>query len=110
MNPRELAQKMLQWEVMQIAADKLAAEIEAAVLELGKTQTVGNVRASYSKGRTAYDYETPAQAAEKAGSLPDGAIEANTKTVINWRGVCADADIDPVMAGVRRPSVKLKFV
>ena len=46
MNSSELAQKMLEWEQTQVKADALALEIREAVLSLGKTQTVGNVRAT----------------------------------------------------------------
>jgi len=60
MNNSELAAKMLQWEEMQKAADELKSEIEAAVLEIGKTQNVGNVRASYSKGRKSVNYQKAA--------------------------------------------------
>lgn len=57
MDSSELASKMLAWEKLQREAAVLEAEIAAAVFELGKTYTVGNVRASYTKGRTLYDYE-----------------------------------------------------
>ena len=52
----ELAHKMLEWQEAQARADLLKMDIEAAVLQIGKTQTVGNVRATYSAGRKSYDY------------------------------------------------------
>jgi len=51
-----LAAMMLDWEVCQLKADELKTRIEAEVLAIGKTQTVGNVRATYSAGRRAFDY------------------------------------------------------
>ena len=52
-----LAEKMLEWEKLQRRADELKAMIIDTVLHIEKTQTVGNVRASYNKGRKKYDYE-----------------------------------------------------
>lgn len=46
MDASELAAKMLQWEEVKRSLDALTEEIQAAVLAIGKTQTVGNVRAS----------------------------------------------------------------
>ena len=57
MDGSDLALLMLDWESTQRAADELKARIEAEVLTIGKTQTVGNVRATYSAGRKSYDYE-----------------------------------------------------
>jgi len=44
MDSNELARKMLAWGELQEQAAELEAEIKEAVLEIGKTQTVGNVR------------------------------------------------------------------
>ena len=63
MTASELAAIMLQWEDAQRHADALRAEIEAEVLALGKTQTVGNVRATYSAGRRTFDYQAAVTAA-----------------------------------------------
>ena len=51
MDASELAAKMLQWEEVKRSLDALTEEIQAAVLAIGKTQTVGNVRASFAAGR-----------------------------------------------------------
>ena len=56
MDGSDLALLMLDWESTQRAADELKARIEAEVLTIGKTQTVGNVRATYSAGRRSFDY------------------------------------------------------
>ena len=74
MNATELATKMLEWETTQRAADMLRAEIEAAVLEVGKTQTVGNVRATFSAGRRTFDYRAAVDNAEAAGLLAPGSL------------------------------------
>lgn len=57
MDNSQLATLMLEWEATQRKADALAAQIKAAVLAIGKTQVVGNVRATFSAGRRTFDYE-----------------------------------------------------
>ena len=67
MNKSDLAQTMLKWEQVQREADALAAE-----LGIGKTQTVGNVRASYSGGRKSYDYQAAADGHPMVGRATAG--------------------------------------
>ena len=74
MDASTLAAKMLQWEETQRQADALRREIEAAVLAIDKTQTVGNVRASYTAGRRTFDYQAAIVAAEAAGQLNPGSL------------------------------------
>lgn len=108
MDMSQLAALMLEYEQVQRKADAMKAEIEAAVLEIGKTQTVGNVRASYSGGRKSYNYEAAAR------DVPPALIEANTKTrvSIDWRQVCVDAEIpkDLIPFTQSAPSVSVKLV
>jgi len=47
MNESELARLMLDWEDLQLQADDLNQQIQDAVLKIGKSRTVGNVKASY---------------------------------------------------------------
>ena len=105
MNPSQLAQALLSWETKRKELDALEEQIKAAVLALGKTQTVGNVRASYSNGRTSYDYETP-------GRLhgDPGIIEAHTEPVTNWRKVCQEQGIPAIVIGRSDPSVSVKLL
>jgi hypothetical protein len=132
MNMSELAIKMLQWEEQKRKLDELEAEIGAVVLDLGKTQTAGNVRATYSKGRAKYDYETPGSQAEeeiiglysegrefvdweglaRSYDPSDTVITSFTEfeTIINWRNVCRAADIEPLIESQGEPSVKLKLL
>jgi len=107
MNASELATKMLEWEQKKNELDELETAIKSAVLEIGKTQNTGNVRASYSAGRKSYDYETPAY-----GVAPDEVVQAHTKTtvVISWRDVCKEVGIDPIVTGQSAPSVTVKLV
>lgn len=92
MDPRvdmsDLAMRMLRWEQTQLAADELRATIENVVMQIGRTQTVGNVRASYSGGRKSYDYVFA------AGSHPEINEEIMQSFTVtppprtDWRGIC----------------------
>ena len=104
MDASTLAQKMLEWEKLQNQADALAAEIQAAVMEIGRTQGVGNVTASYSAGRGSFDYAG-------AGVTADPTIiQEFTKTVYqtDWKSVCEKAGIQAVFTP-GAPNVKLKI-
>ncbi len=132
MNASELAKKMLEWELKYRELDILEQAINLSVLEIGKTQTVGNVRATYSKGRAKYDYETPgAQAKEEIIDLysegreqvdweelarsydPSDTVITNftsIETIINWRNVCRAADIEPLIVSQGDPKVSVKLL
>ena len=106
MDPSKLAALMLEWEQAKRQADALETRIKREVLNLGKSQTVGNVRATYSKGRRTFDYQ------EGAGESVDPyVIEMHTKPRIDWRGVCnyigRDKDEIPFTQG--QPSVSVKL-
>ena len=105
---KELAVKMLEWGELQEKANKLAEEIKAAVLISGKTQTVGNVRASYSNGRGAYDYE---RAFRDSGLTYDD-IEPYQKVTYDYKLACAGLFIDhkPYYVKKSGPSVSIKLV
>ena len=108
MDKADLARTMLRWESMKRVLDSLEAQIQASVLELGKTQNVGNVRASYSKGRKSYDYE----AAAKPLDPPDSLLDACTKFSIDWRRVCNCMHIarEEIPFTQSDPSVTVKLV
>ena len=132
MNASELAKKMLEWELKYRELDILEQAIKSSVLEIEKTQTVGNVRATYSKGRAKYDYETPgAQAEEEIIGLysegrefvdweglarsydPSDTVITNfteIETIINWRNVCRAADIKPLIVSQGEPKVSVKLL
>ena len=106
MDPSALAELMLKWERVRRMADEYEQAIKDAVLQMGKSQTVGNVVARHSKGRRSFDYETPGQAA------PPDVIKAHTETIVrtDWGAVCKAAEIEPVVTGESGPSVSLKLV
>jgi len=106
MNASELAQRMLEWESMKRALDALTGEIEAAVLELEQTQTVGNVRASYSKGRKSYNY----QAAIEATPLEPGSLAPFETVHIDYRSACKEFGIEDIPFTESSPSVSVKLL
>ena len=111
MDSKTLAMKMLEWGELTEKANDLAAEIEAAVLEEGKTQTVGNVRASYSNGRTMYDYLVGC--AGIGLSSDDGRMIAYRKVTYDWKAAWdayrKDTDTVPI-AKQTPPSVTVKLI
>jgi len=108
MEAARLAQKMLDWGKRMEELAILTAEIETAVLEIGKTQNVGNVSASYSGGRKSYRYNEAGQTA------PPATIEQHTKVVttqsVDWKSVCTDAGITAIPYTQSEPSVTVKVI
>ena len=106
MNSTELAQAMLAWQELQTRADNLKSLISAEVMALGKTQTVGNVRAQYRSGRKSYDYEAAAK------GVPTDVVDQYTKTVrkTNWRDLCKDNGLNaPYQQGDPSVNITLKY-
>lgn len=108
MNASELAQRMLEWERVKAELDALTTEIEDAVMDLGETQTVGKVRASYSGGRKTYDYETAGQNAPP--SIIEDFTEEVTTIKTDWRSICKKAGIEDVPFRQSDPSVRVKLL
>ena len=106
MDMSQLASKMLEWETRKRELDVLTTEIEGVVLQIKQTQTVGNVRATYSQGRKAYDYR---EAVEKAG-VPEDILERFTSSVIDYRSVCANEKLADVPFTQGEPSVTVKLL
>lgn len=122
MNMSDLASAMLEWERRQREADTLKAEIEAAVLGLGKTQTVGNVRATYSAGRKSYDYFAAFDAAYNAAHAMTAGWERtdllarynalrDKHSTIKWDycSICKEAEIEAEFTQ-SEPSVTVKLL
>ena len=108
MDASKLAQTMLEWEAAQLHADELKAQIEAAVLELGKTQTAGNVKATFYNGRKVYDYALAAidhpMVSKETVSLFKKVVET-----VDWRGICKHAGIEDIPFTQSAPSVTVKL-
>ena len=110
MNASELAQKMLEWEQKKRELDALTAEIETAVLEVAQTQTVGNVRATYSGGRKMYAYEETVLARNNDADAP--VLQAHTTVVlqVQWKAVCDALGITDIPFLQTEPSVTVKLL
>jgi hypothetical protein len=124
-NPSELAMALLKWEEKKRELVALEDEIKAAVLTLGKTQNVGNIRASFSKGRRTFDYrgavklarlgasrlETEDEQISRGNEISE-AIMSNTQTIIKvgWRDVCKDLSLTPEVLSQSDPSVTIKLL
>lgn len=132
MESSRLAARMLEWEQMKKQLDILEAEIKAAVLEIGKTQTVGNIRVTYSAGRRSFDYETVGmsapteiindnstytevtdwQAACEKADVPEEVIQEFTtlNVSVDWKSVCEKANIEPLVIKQAEPSATIKLL
>lgn len=108
----QLAARMLTWEQMQLRANELRAVIEATVMRIGETQTVGNTRATYSSGRKTYDY---AMAAMMCPRLKDSIAQQFTVTPepqTDWRKICEHVGVDKASIPFTQtePSVTVKLL
>jgi hypothetical protein len=105
-----LAFLMLKWEQQRRALDELEQGIKDTVLALGQTQTVGNVRASYSGGRKTYNYQAAVESYHD--SHPEEAEDAMDKfgkMTYDYRAVCKELLIEPGFTE-SPPSVSLKLM
>ena len=108
-----LAQMMLDWEAAKARLDELSVLIEDDVLKIGKTQTVGNVRASFSKGRRSFDYEAGAKDHPMVSDATLSLFTVVPETpapYVDWRGVCKHAGIYDVPFTQGDPKVTVKLV
>jgi len=110
MNSSELAMTMLEWEEKRASLDTLESAIKAAVLELGKTQTVGRVRASYSGGRASYNYQKAAQGHPTVSEDTIALFTTVPEPRVDWKSICEHAGIEEVPFTKSAPSVTLKLL
>ena len=109
-----LAWLMLNWGKVRRQLTEIEEAIKDTVLTLGKTQTVGTVRATYSKPRKSYDYEGPVL--DILGGNGDSAVAKvavadNTRSVVDWRAVCGALELKPdVTEGSGPGSVSVKLL
>jgi len=106
MNASELASAMLEWEDIQGKADELAERIKKSVFGIGKTQTVGRVRATYSEGRKSYDYKS-AWESYSGGSTPS---DEYARVSWDYKKACDDAELQEISFSKGDPSVSLKLL
>jgi len=107
MDASALARDLLRWEQKRRELDELEAAIKDSVMQIGQTQTVGNVRATYYKGRKSYDYQA---AADGHPMVSQATVELFTTPKIDWCGICKHAGIEDVPFKQGTPSVSLRLM
>ncbi len=105
-----LAADMLKWEQKKRELDELEQAIKDTVMQIGKTQTVGNVRATFSNGRKSYDYQRAVESYAAQGLFVDDALAKHSKTVYDYKAICAELLIVAVPFTQSPPSVSLKLM
>jgi hypothetical protein len=116
----KLAQMMLEWETKRRELEDLENKIVAIVLDHGNTVTVGNIRATYSKGRRELDYRAPVESAALTDPIAQALIEKYTETIegqwvpsttkTDWKSAAKEHGIEPVVLGQKDPTVKVKVI
>jgi len=104
-----LAALMLQWEQDRRAMLVTEAEIKEMVLAIGNTQTVGNVRATYSGGRKQYNYEGVCADIP----IPLTVMKKHTTpqpAKIDWKSIAEEAGVEDIPFTQSPPSVTLKLI
>ena len=106
-----LAQMMLEWEEKKKDVEALERHIQHQVKMLGKTQTVGNVRATYSGGRKKYNYEHAARLTAPQ-ELIDECTTSELVSKTDWKVICDRMEIakSAIPHSISDPSVKVKLV
>ena len=103
-----LTTKIIEWRTLRMQLDVLEAEIKEAVVAAGKTQKIGDVKASYSKGRKTYDYEAACK------GLPPEVLKPYTEIIppqfkVDYTALCKGEGIEAPVKSQGTPSVKLTF-
>ena len=104
----QLARLMLEWEELRREMDTIETEIKQSVLQIGKTQVVGNVRATYNNPRKKYDYEGSAVKKIGHGKALEGLKLDHRKVTYDWKAICEEVDVE-VSYTEGEPSVTLKL-
>ncbi len=109
MNASHLAYLMLDWEEKRRELMELEQAIKEVVVELGKSVTTGNVRATFSKGRVTRDYRA---AIEASGNNSPVTLQPWRKITYDYKTACEELEIPaediPFTQG--KPSVSIKVL
>lgn len=116
MNNIEFAKNMLRMGELLAEVKQLELELAAHVVDLEKTQAIGNVTAKYSPGRTTYDWERTVREHPTAESEPEAHAELVAQytetthpepvTKTDWAGIAHRMNWDGIVAKEPVPSVK----
>lgn len=111
---RELVELMFDWEMAKEHLENLETRIKELILEEGESITVGNVRASYSKGRTVLDYEQAVKDSSLWETDPDfirGVVDGHSHVSVSvaYKGACEELGLEPEIKSQGQPSVSVKL-
>ena len=87
-----LPQLMLLWGSLDGERNRVAELIQEQVLQLKATQNVGDVRATFGKGKGSYDYQGIAEEMK----VDDMLIAKHTSkaTTLDWKALCDQLERD----------------
>ena len=107
MDNLEFAKAMIRYEELFREMKALEELIYTHVLALESSQSVGNVTAKYTNGRTSYNYEAVRDAVPPVKL--NTYISRHTTTIekVDWRSLCKELDYDPPIDKEPVPSVKI---
>ena len=105
-----LANNIREWKKLYEKLQLIEAQIAVEVLQLQRSQELNNVRVTYAKGRTSYDY----QAIAEELNAPDEIIQQHLKIMVDYKKVVERlAPAQEVMkkyAKVTEPKVTIKLI
>lgn len=107
---KRLAAAMFQWGELAEQMAQLEEVIKPLVLELEKTQTVGNVRATFSRGRRTFDYRGAFYNHYTGRPLPADLMAEFEKLDYDWKGLCENQEITDISWAQSPPSVNVKLL
>ncbi len=117
MSRRDLALLILQYEDEIKKADQTAKQIQAEIMTLAESVTVGSVTAKYSKGRATLDWESPVRQHDLTHGIDDEILEKHSTWVdpvttdghtdVDYKSIANDLEIDPRIVKSPVPSVKM---
>lgn len=102
----QIAQLILDWGQKKKELDRLEAQIQEACLPLARTQTVGDVRASYRKESVAQDWKTAWNTARDNAPVP----AEYCKLIPDYRAACSAYTIYEAPEIIRPATVTLKLL
>lgn len=107
MKDLEFAKAMVKYQELYQELEALNKMITEYVMDRESSQSIGNVTARYSKGRTSYAYEKVTESYPLDYLKPY--IDKHSKMIekIDWRSICKDLDFDPPIDKEPIPYVKI---
>lgn len=105
MSSVKLAEKMLEWRNRKKELDTLEEEIKHEVMLEEESVTIGDIVARFNSGKRSFNYEIVGKTASEV------IVKQHTKLEekVDWKAVCADANIVNIPFETGNPSVTLSI-